>query len=277
MEGRMNVMPQNSRNNLIRLETLARVCQDELEAIAEDIRKQKSPVGNLRAVTRKNGFQYYITTQKGDTKGKYITHRDLRKAVAIAQRDYNAEAGAVIAKQAAQIKDFLATFKPLETDETLAGLHPGRRALVTPVYEQDEEFVHQWLHLPYTGKPFEINAPEYFTSSGIRVRSKSELIIADALTQAGVPYRYEYPTSIRGWGTLYPDFTCLKKSTREEVIWEHFGLMGDTSYVETFLQKIVHYASNDYILGKNLIATFESGCAPLSVKQVKKYIKAYFM
>ncbi len=66
----MNALPQNSRNNLIRLETLARACQDELETLVEDIRKQKSPVGNLRAVTRKNGYQYYITTQKGDTKGK---------------------------------------------------------------------------------------------------------------------------------------------------------------------------------------------------------------
>ena len=53
----------------------------------------------------------------------------------------------------------------------------------------------------FTGKPFEINAPEYYTASGVRVRSKSEVIIADALDHAGVPYRYEYPTSVKGWGT----------------------------------------------------------------------------
>lgn len=142
--------------------------------------------------------------------------------------------------------------------------------------EPDEDFIAAWQHLPYTGKPFEINAPEFFTSTGVRVRSKSEIIIADALDRAGIPYRYEFPASIKGWGTLYPDFTCLDVRTRKEIIWEHFGLMGDTDYTENTLQKIAHYAASGYILGKNLIATFESGTTPLSAKQVQGYIKAHF-
>lgn len=142
--------------------------------------------------------------------------------------------------------------------------------------EPDEDFIAAWQHLPYTGKPFEINAPEFFTSTGVRVRSKSEIIIADALDRAGIPYRYEFPASIKGWGTLYPDFTGLDVRTRKEIIWEHFGLMGDTDYSENTLQKIAHYAASGYILGKNLIATFESGTTPLSAKQVQGYIKAHF-
>ena len=110
----------------------------------------------------------------------------------------------------------------------------------------------------------------------MRVRSKSEVIIADALTRANIPYRYEYPTSIKGWGTLYPDFTCLDIRTREEIIWEHFGLMGDPDYAENAVQKITHYAASGYVLGKNLIATFESGTTPLSVKQAQGCIDALF-
>ena len=79
-------------------------------------------------------------------------------------------------------------------------LHPGSRPLVTPVREPDEDFIAAWQHLPYTGKPFEINAPEFFTCTGVRVRSKSEVIIADALNRAGIPFRYEFPASIKGWG-----------------------------------------------------------------------------
>ena len=111
---------------------------------------------------------------------------------------------------------------------------------------------------------------------GVRVRSKSEVIIADALSRAGIPFRYEYPTGIKGWGTLYPDFTCLDTRTREEIIWEHFGLMGDHDYTENAVQKIARYAASGYILGKNFIATFESGATPLSVKQVQAYIRAIF-
>ena len=142
--------------------------------------------------------------------------------------------------------------------------------------EPDEEYIAAWLHHPYTGKPFEINAPEYYTASGTRVRSKSEVIIADALARTNIPYRYEHPTTIKGWGTLYPDFTCLDIRTREEVIWEHFGLMGDPDYTENAVQKLAHYAASGYILGKNLIATFESTSTPLSIKQVQSYIDALF-
>ena len=102
------------------------------------------------------------------------------------------------------------------------------------------------------------------------------MTIADALDRAGIPYRYEFPASIKGWGTLYPDFTCLDVRTRKEIIWEHFGLKGDTDYTENALQKIAHYAASGYILGKNLIATFESGTTPLSAKQVQAYIKTIF-
>ncbi len=59
----------------------------------------------------------------------------------------------------------------------------------------------------------------------------------------------------------------------EEIIWEHFGLMGNADYTENVVQKIAHYAASGYTLGKNLIATFESGTTPLSIKQVQSNIK----
>ena len=52
--------------------------------------------------------------------------------------------------------------------------------------------------------------------------------------------------------------------------------MGDPDYAENAVQKISRYAASGYILGKNFIATFESGNTPLSVKQVQAYINAFF-
>jgi hypothetical protein len=232
------------------------------------------PIGNLRVITNHNRPQYYIVNSSDAPNGTYLPKRDIRKAAAIAQRDYNKDAADALKKQIAIIDRLLADYRPGALDAAYTELHPGRRALVTPVRECDEEFVAAWQHFPYTGKPFEINAPEFFSSTGVRVRSKSEVIIADALSRAKIPFRYEYPTSIKGWGTLYPDFTCLDKRTREEIIWEHFGLMGDPDYAENAIQKIARYATSGYILGKNFIATFETGTTPLSVKQVQAYIKA---
>lgn len=252
--------------------------RDDALASLDSLQKklQNSPSGNLRVQPHKKSFQYYIITALGDTKGTYLPRKDIRKARAIAQRDYNAAAAAILKKDITTLDNFLAAFHPEELGNAFTGLHPGRRVLVAPAREPDEDYIARWRHLPYTGKPFEINAPEHHTASGVRVRSKSEIIIADALDRADIPYRYEYPTSVKGWGTLYPDFTCLDVRTRKEIIWEHFGLMDDPNYAEIAIQKIARYAASGYTLGKDLIATFESGSTPLSAKQVQNYIKAYF-
>lgn len=254
----------------------ARKKQTELERVLSKLTKPKPTSGNLRIDKCKNSYQYYIINNPGDTRGTYLPRKHIRKAAAIAQRDYNQRAEATLKQQLAAIGTFLATYRPNALDNAFESLHPGRRALVTPLRETDEDFVAAWQHTPYTGKPFEVNAPEFYTASGVRVRSKSEVIIADALARAGVPYRYEYPVSVKGWGTLYPDFTCLRPGTRDETIWEHFGLMSDPDYAEVAIQKITRYAASGYILGKNLIASFETAETPLNLKQVQSYIKAHF-
>lgn len=230
----------------------------------------------LRIIINHDRLQYYIIGANDAPNGTYLPRKDIRKAVAIAQRDYNKTAASIIKKQITAIDKFLDAYHPNAIDDAYTKLHPGRHALVMPVREPAEDFIAAWQHHPYTGKPFEINAPEFYTSTGVRVRSKSEVIIADALNRANIPYRYEFPTSIKGWGTLYPDFTCLDTCTREEIIWEHFGLMNDPDYVENAVQKIAHYAASGYTIGKNFIATFESSNTPLSVKQVQECIKAIF-
>ena len=270
--------PQQPKVLLDNITELADTRKQELQTCLDNLQKslKKAPKGLLRAQPHKNSFQYYIISERGDTKGKYLPRKEIRKAAAIAQRDYNAAVARIIGRKITALDNLTENYHPEEIDAAFTGLHPGRRALVTPVREPDEDFIATWQHHPYTGKPFEINAPEFFTSTGVRVRSKSEVIIADALSRAKIPFRYEYPTSIKGWGTLYPDFTCLDTCTRKETVWEHFGLMGDPDYAENAVQKISRYAASGYILGKNFIATFESGNTPLSVKQVQAYINAFF-
>lgn len=250
--------------------------QNEIHAMQSQIEKFKNVSGNLRVDKCKKAFQYYIVKERGDTKGTYLPKKDIRKAKDIAQRDYNKTVSVILKRQDTAIRQFLAAYRPDELDSAYNQLHPGRRPLISPIRETDSDFIECWQHLPYTSKAIEINAPEYYASNGVRVRSKSETIIADALLRENIPFRYEYPTSIKSWGTIYPDFTCLKIQTRNEIIWEHFGLMGDPDYAEIALQKIARYAANGYILGNNFIATFESATTPLSVKQVQSYIKTFF-
>lgn len=101
-------------------------------------------------------------------------------------------------------------------------------------------------------------APEnlrYKTASGITVRSKSERVIADKLFNYGIPYRYDTKLKI-GSKAFYPDF-IIRRWDDKTVIWEHFGLMTDSGYLEHMVRKMVIYQEFGYSTSSNLICTFE--------------------
>ena len=107
------------------------------------------------------------------------------------------------------------------------------------------------------------------------MRSKSELIIANALEQCGVPYRYEYPLYLKGIGTVYPDFTCLNINKRKEIVWEHFGMMDNISYANKNIAKIQTYNQNGFFPGKNMIMTFETSQNAISSNIIQNMIKEF--
>ena len=60
------------------------------------------------------------------------------------------------------------------------------------------------------------------TLAGHKVRSKSEVIIANLLYTNHIPYRYEAALALNEL-TVYPDFTILHPTTQQFFYWEHFG------------------------------------------------------
>ena len=134
-----------------------------------------------------------------------------------------------------------------------------------------------WNDIKYDSLDISSDTPDLFTDNGEQVRSKSELIIANKLKQHNIPYKYEYPLTLSSGVTVFPDFTCLNISSRQEFIWEHFGIMSDSEYTNKTLKKINDYSKSGYILGKNFIATFESSSIPINSNTVDINIKEYLL
>lgn len=150
-------------------------------------------------------------------------------------------------------------------------IRPEIRQLVTPHALTIDDLTRQWEAQAHPRSWINQEECVFATEKGDLVRSKSEVIIADKLFRAGIPYRYEQPLEI-GSRTLHPDFTVLDKHTKEEFIWEHFGMMDDPLYMERALHKIDAYAEHGYVLGAKLIATFESRMVPLNIRTVDAII-----
>lgn len=116
----------------------------------------------------------------------------------------------------------------------------------------------------------------YKTMKGEIVRSKSEIIIADHLNRAGVPYHYEKILIIdNGFDELKPDFTVLNTRTMKTYYWEHFGMMDNPEYAMKAKKKIESYAADDYLLGRDLIASFETSKSPVSIWYIDLLIEQF--
>ena len=110
---------------------------------------------------------------------------------------------------------------------------------------------------------------------GERLRSKSEVIIANALYMNRIPYRYECEL-VLGGVTLYPDFTIFHPDTLEVYYWEHFGMMHQTAYRENTVQKLRLYGEYEIFPFHQLITTYESESVALDSEMIQRVIDMYF-
>ena len=128
---------------------------------------------------------------------------------------------------------------------------------------------------PYKRKAFKNETTEFYTLKGERVRSKSEVIIADRLMSKGIPYRYECPLKV-GNKIIHPDFSILRMSDRKILYHEHCGMLSDTKYTEDMLSRAKDYNKAGIILGDRLFYTFESETTPLDVTMLDNIIEQHY-
>ena len=238
---------------------------------------KKAPKGSL-VLSKSNGVtQYYHKTENTQKKGKYISSKNKKIIAALAQKDYDLRFLQVIKKQKKQIQKAIKLLPDIDLARIHTELSEGRKRYVKPYVLSDEQYVEQWLGVKYTGKEFFDDTHVIMTERGERVRSKSEKILADKLFAMGIPYRYEYPVQLKGYGTVYPDFTLLNVRKRKEFYLEHFGIMDDPEYSEKAIKKLEDYAKNKIYIGKNLLVTFETRHKPLEMKVVEQMIKEFIL
>lgn len=232
-----------------------------------------APDGFLRVSKKHNSRQYYHRTGRSKYECLYLNRNQNALAAALAQKDYDCKLVAELMAEIKVLKRLLDSYQPARIEKIYQSLHENRKPLIAPVILPDEDYVRRWFSFEYEKKAFADNAPEYYTARGERVRSKSEIIIADTLNRFNVPYRYECPINIGGNGTIHPDFTCLNVRTRKEYLWEHNGMMSDADYADYATKRIDMYTLAGYSADENLILTYETVNKPLNSRVIEHYIR----
>ena len=251
---------------------------------------EKAPQGRIRISQNGGHPEYYLVTERGSLRGKYLPHSQKTLARQLAQKDYDARLIKLLQKEISALQNYMKqTSNGRAIPELYDSLCPARRSLITPAILTNEQYAARWQDVSWTGRPFAPDAPYICTAHGERVRSKSEVIIADTLLRYNIPYRYEFPITLkrinpddirRDFGssvTLYPDFLCLNTRTRTEFYWEHFGLMDDSDYSKNTAGKLRLYTENGILPGRNLIITMETQTEPPSIKALEKLIEEFLL
>ncbi len=261
----------------IRDELLKR--QQFYSSLENDIEKklETAPCGSLRISNKDGRVQYYHRRVATERSGAYISAKERNLVSELAQKEYDNQLLRIIKKELKAIDYYLRVSPAQDLKEVYETLHGKRKEAVIPMIETDEMYLQRWLNMEFNKKGFEDGAPEFITDKGERVRSKSEMIIANLLTKLDVPYLYEVPVFLNGFGNVYTDFRVLDLRQRKEYYWEHLGMMDNSNYADRNVRKITAYELNGFFQGEKLILTYETKNDPLNMRHIQKIIEHYFL
>lgn len=236
-----------------------------------------APPGGMRAEMSKGKYPQFYTINvdaHGSIKrGKYIRKSQLDLAKAYSQKEYDSMMLDAIKHRENELMHMLKCEDGNGLGSIFQKLSPAKQRLISPYLLDDDDYVTEWLKKTTGERNGYVVANGFSTERGEMVRSKSEKMIADKLYMRGVPYKYEAALHLKGTRVVYPDFTLLKISSREELYYEHFGMMDDPDYCKQALEKIDLYESCGIMLGDKLLATFESSRKSINMKNVDAIIE----
>ena len=239
-------------------------------------RVSDSPKGSVRVQRHKKGVQFYYRSKPDEKKGKYMRAAERSKAIALIQKKYDEKIIKSANQQLQIINHFLEKYEPGCLANVIQSENELRRSFINPVEVPDAIYIDSWQKATYTPKPFYEGSTIHYTLKNEKVRSKSEVMIANTLYRYGIPYRYEYPLNM-GKRTVYPDFLILRITDRKEIYWEHLGLMDDTEYRNNALLKIQEYENMGIFPGDRLIITTETYKMPLTQRTLENAIHHYLL
>ena len=258
-------MTENELNDMLKSETRK---LKEINAFMK-----RSPGGNLK-IHIKNGQKYYSLSD-----GRHETYLSKKKSdvvYLIAQRNYYEKVKKILENNIKELTRFTERYVHQAEQVVYAGLSGDRRELVKPYDPDTLKMIERIQSERFEIVPYS-DGCRYETDKGEKVRSKSEVIIANLLNGYSdiLRYQYEKPLYLENDGTevvVHPDFTVYNMITGKIIYWEHAGMIDDTEYASDFVRKYNLYLANGFIPCDNLMITFECQEKPLDIGNVKRII-----
>ncbi len=234
------------------------------------IELDEGPDGSLLHQMKGKHVQFlHSFNQNGVRKRKGINRKpDLIKN--LAKKEFDRKAYEILSNNVAVINEAMNKHIPFDVDQILQSMNKAY-ALLPDEYFFDRDMLsaaagmddglqakvrrhEEWWKMPYKeywGYP---QHKTRTTSRGQKVRSISELLIAEKLYEYNIPFHYEEELEIGG-KTFAPDFT-FEGADYKCFYLDYFGMMDNEGYARRNLLKLGDYYNAGLIPGDNLIVAF---------------------
>ena len=225
---------------------------EEQERILAQAQKaaKNCPEGSLKIQKKENGRYYYKRSAGQDGKAilQYLPKKNLKQIQDLAHKKYFAKILPALEKNVQILRKMQQAYQYDIINAVSMHLRDAVQDVEPPFIKEADLLLRDWEKEEYEVNQRYPESLRFETSHGEMVRSKSELIIADALAQEEMLlYKYERPLQVNHQGkkiTIHPDFTVFHKKTGKITYWEHAGIMDDPDYGADFVWKSNLYLEN---------------------------------
>ena len=253
-------------------------------------------ISSLTCKRSKGRTQFYLRIKPSKDK-KYVSRTEFWKLEILYKEKLKSEMSKILSRNISALEDSLARLSDFDV-ESAATMLPlsyirlrekldelGAKKLLADIPQlqsngDGELFIFKGNNeandsnkVPQSENPKDRKAIKYRTSFDLMVRSKNELLIAEALYTAGVRFLYEARLELVSEITgsdgrkicnteiLYPDFTIILPDG-ERIYWEHLGMWENEGYREDNMNRLTVYFNNGIYPPKNLIITVDGNKMP---------------
>ena len=215
----------------------------------------------------------HIYYENGMRRKKRVKEESAEAILLIKKKCLETEAG-ILDNNLKLLETLLKGFIPTGAGSIMAGLPENLREYFSlstdmPAVYSDKE-IEQWAAAKYEQSDFMPEAKIHTTSWGLKVRSKSELLIAEKYHERGIPFRYEQVIRY-GENIIVPDFTILRADLKL-FYHEHCGMPGNEKYMKHHKSKLDIYESLGIVPWDNLIVTYDSKDGNLDLRIIESEI-----
>ena len=244
--------------------------QQELKNLPEGTLVRRDKSYGSEYYTYKDGAEVYIPKNQHSLVNDLKRRRVLETAESIAKGNIKA------------MERLLKEYRPLDFDEIEKNLPRAYRGLepVQPDFTPGEKTYSgaKGQHFTQSENPYMREKLVNSTYFGLKTRSKSEAIIAEAIYRSGFSVHYERKIILYdefgNQKTAYLDFV-VPLTGEYEIGWEHNGLLDDDAYLQRNVEKLRLYHLNGIYQPKNLIITADKPGGGLDNEYIECLVKNY--